>query len=168
MQIEAREEVWPLKQVFRISRGERRETQVVVVTITDGKHAGRGEAVPIKRYHQTTASVLAQIESIKGEKNLDRRHLQNILPAGAARNALDCALWDLEAKISGKRVWELANVPMMPNVETSFTISLDIPEKMEAAAKANSNAPILKLKLDGNDVDLPRVEAVRAAAPAAR
>jgi len=112
--------------------------------------------------------VLAQIESIKGEKNLDRRYLQKILPAGAARNALDCALWDLEAKISGKRVWELTNIPMVTNVETSFTISLDTSEKMGTAAKANATAPLLKLKLGGDDVDLARVEAVREATPAAR
>jgi L-alanine-DL-glutamate epimerase-like enolase superfamily enzyme len=88
-----------------------------------------------------------------------------LLPPGAARNALDCALWDLEAKISGKRAWELANVPMVPEVETSFTISLDTPEKVAEAAAANPNAPILKLKLGGDDLDLARVQAVRATAP---
>jgi L-alanine-DL-glutamate epimerase-like enolase superfamily enzyme len=138
------------------------------VTVTDGRRSGRGEAVPIKRYSQSVASVLAQIESIKGERNLDRHRLQELLPAGAARNALDCALWDLEAKISGKHVWELANVPMVPEVETSFTISLDTPALMATAAKASAATPILKLKLGGDDVDLARVEAVREAAPAAR
>jgi L-alanine-DL-glutamate epimerase-like enolase superfamily enzyme len=138
------------------------------VTVTDGQRSGRGEAVPIKRYSQSVASVLAQIESIKGERNLNRHRLHELLPAGAARNALDCALWDLEAKISGKHVWELANVPMVPEVETSFTISLDTPALMAAAAKASAAAPILKLKLGGDDVDLARVEAVRKAAPAAR
>jgi len=168
MQIEAREEIWPLKQLFRISRGSRTEARVVVVTVTDGQHTGRGEGVPIARYNQSVASVLEQIESIKREKSLDRHRIQQLLPAGAARNALDCALWDLEAKISGKRAWELANVLMVPKVETSFTISLDTPEKMAAAAKTNPSAPILKLKLGGDDVDLARVEAVREAAPAAR
>jgi len=168
VQIEAREEIWPLKQLFRISRGSRTEARVVVVTVTDGQHTGRGEGVPIARYNQSVASVLEQIESIKREKSLDRHRIQQLLPAGAARNALDCALWDLEAKISGKRAWELANVLMVPKVETSFTISLDTPEKMAAAAKANPSAPILKLKLGGDDVDLARVEAVREAAPAAR
>jgi len=166
--IEAKEEIWPLKNVFRISRGERSETRVVFVTINDGKNIGRGECVPIRRYNQSTASVLDQISSIKAEKHLDRHRLQELLPAGAARNALDCALWDLEAKILGKHVWELANIPMIPKVETSFTISLDTPEKMAAAAKTNATAPILKLKLGGDDVDLARVEAVREAAPAAR
>jgi L-alanine-DL-glutamate epimerase-like enolase superfamily enzyme len=166
--IEVKEEVWPLKETFRISRGSRTEARVVVVTVSDGEHIGRGEGVPIRRYSQTTDSVLAQIESIRSAKNLDRRRIQELLPAGAARNAFDCALWDLEAKISGKRVWELANISMIPKVETSFTISLDTPAAMSAAAKANANAPILKLKLGGDDVDLARVEAARVAAPAAR
>src|ERR1700738_5351189 len=161
MQIEAREEIWPLKGVFRIPRGSRTETQVVVVTVSDGQHTGRGEAVPIKRYDQTVGSVLAQIETIKREKSLDRQSIQQVLPAGAARNALDCALWDLEAKVSGKRVWELANIPMIPEVETSFTISLDTAAAMAGAGKGNASAPILKLKLAGDDVDLARVEAVR-------
>ena len=166
--IEAREEVWPLKEVFRISRGSRTEAQVVVVTVNDGKHVGRGEGVPIKRYNQSTASLLEQIESLKSDKNLDRNKLEDLLPLGAARDALDCALWDLEAKRSGKRVWELANIPIVEQVETSFTISLDTPEKMAAGAKAAAALPILKLKLGGNDLDLPRVEAVREAAPNTR
>src|SRR5438132_1900338 len=166
--IEACEEIWPLKKVFRISRGSRSEAQVVVVTVAKDDHIGRGEGVPIKRYEQSVESVLAQIESIKVEKNLDRQRLQQLLPAGAARNALDCALWDLEAKVSGKRVWELANIPIIHAVETSFTISLDTPAVMAAAARANANAPILKLKLGGDNLDLPRVKAVRENAPAAR
>src|SRR5882724_818558 len=166
--VEAREEVWPLREPFRISRGSRTEAQVIIVTVRTGAHTGRGERVPIARYNQTTDSVLAQIESIKAEKSLDRYVLQKLLPAGAARNGFDCALWDLEAKVSGKRVWELANVPIVPEVETSFTISLDMPEKMATAAKAAARSPILKLKLGGDSSDLARVEAVREAAPAAR
>jgi L-Ala-D/L-Glu epimerase len=138
------------------------------VSVTDGQHTGRGEAVPIARYNESVASVLAQIDSVKRERNLDRQQIQKRLPAGAARNALDCALWDLEAKISGKRAWELAKIPIAPEVETSLTISLDAPAAMAAAAKANANAPILKLKLGGDDVDLARVEDVRGAAPKAR
>jgi L-alanine-DL-glutamate epimerase-like enolase superfamily enzyme len=115
---------------------------------------------------------------------LDRQQIQKLLPAGVARNALDCALWDLEAKVSGKRVWELANIPVVPEVETSFTISLDTPAAMAAVARANEAAfvprprdytvprnagySILKLKLGGDDLDLARVKAVREAAPAAR
>jgi L-alanine-DL-glutamate epimerase-like enolase superfamily enzyme len=94
----------------------------VVLTVSDGEHIGRGECVPVARYNQGTDSVLAQIESIQGDKNLSRQSLQDLLPAGAARNALDSALWDLEAKISSKRAWELANIPIVPEVETSFTI----------------------------------------------
>src|SRR5213594_2212725 len=165
--IEAREEVWPLREPFRISRGSRTEAQVILVTVGDDEHVGRGEGVPIKRYGQSAKSVLAQIESIKAEKKLDRQRLQQLLPAGAARNALDCALWDLEAKTSGKRVWELANVPIVPEVETSFTISLDTTEKMAAAAAVAAELPILKLKLQGDDLDLARVKGVRESAPAA-
>ena len=164
--IDAHEQSWPLDKPFRISRGTRTEARVVVVTVSDGEHIGRGEGVPIKRYNQSPASVLAQIESIKRGQSLDRQQLQKLLPAGAARNALDCALWDLEAKISGKRAWELAKIPLAHEVETSFTISLDTPAAMAAAAK--TNAPILKLKLGGDDLDLARVEAVRGAAPGAR
>jgi L-Ala-D/L-Glu epimerase / N-acetyl-D-glutamate racemase len=166
--IEAEKEIWPLKEPFRISRGSRTEAQVVVVKVSDGAHTGRGECVPIARYNQSTDSVLAQIESIKAEKGFDRYILQTLLPAGAARNALDCALWDLEAKISGKRVWELANIPIVDQVETSFTISLDTSEKMGAAAKASATSPILKLKLGGDSLDLARIEAVREVAPNAR
>jgi len=166
--IEAREETWPLKETFRISRGSRTETQVVVAAVIAGEHTGCGEAAPIRRYNQTSASVLAQIESIKREVNLNRRTLQSLLPPGAARNAIDCALWDLEAKRSGKRVWELANVATVSEVETSFTISLNTPDKMSLAAKSHSTAPILKLKLGGDDLDLARVEAVHHAARNAR
>ena len=142
------------------------EARIVVATVSDGEHMGRGEGVPLARYGQSCASVLAQIESLKTEGNLDRQQIQKLLPPGAARNALDCALWDLEAKISGKHVPELANIPIVPEVETSFTISLDTPEKMAAAAMANSNMPILKLKLGGDEADLARVEAVHAAVSA--
>ena len=166
--LDAQEQSWPLDKPFRISRGARTEARVVVVTVTDGQHIGRGEAVPIRRYKQSTASVLAQIQSIKSIQHLDRQQIQKLVPAGAARNALDCAFWDLEAKLSGKRAWELANIPLAHEVKTSFTISLDTPAAMAAAAKVHATAPILKLKLGGDDPDLARVKAVREAAPAAR
>ena len=177
LKIEAREEIFPLNHPFRISRGSRTEAQVMVVTVSDGEHLGRGEGVPIARYNQTVDSVLAQINSIANVAALDRHKLPELLQAGAARNALDCALWDLEAKRCGKRVWELANIPIADEVETSFTISLDTPEKMAAAAQGYSKsfrehdgAPgPLKLKLyGGDDVDLARVEAVHEIAPEAR
>jgi len=161
------EQVWPLDKPFRIARGVRIEARVILVTVSDGQHIGRAEAVPSKRYGETVASAVAQLEQIfsNGER-IDRRRVQQLLPAGAARNALDCALWDLEAKISGKRAWELANIEVADAVQTALTISLDTPERMAAAAKGN--APILKLKLGGDDLDLPRVEAVRQKAPDAR
>ena len=142
--------------------------QMVVATMSDGEHVGRGECVPIKRYNQSAASVLSQVESLPDIDDLDRDKLQQLLPPGAARNALDCALWDLEAKRSGKRVWELANIPIVEQIATSVTISLDTPERMAGAASASSGLPILKLKLGGDEPDLERVEAVPAAAPKAR
>jgi L-alanine-DL-glutamate epimerase-like enolase superfamily enzyme len=161
------EQSWPLDQPFRTARGASTDARVVVVTVTDGQHTGRGEAAPISRYGQTPASTVAQLEQIF-PKCVDRQQTQELLPAGAARNALDCALWDLEAKSSGKRVWELAKIPIIDSVVTAFTISLDGPEQMAAAAGASKDAPFLKLKLRGDSLDLPRVEAVRQAAPAAR
>jgi L-alanine-DL-glutamate epimerase-like enolase superfamily enzyme len=169
--INAQEEVWPLKQVFRISRGSRTEARVVVVTVGDGEHIGRGECMPLARYNQSTTSVLAQVESINSVPDLNRDKLQQLLPPGAARNALDCALWDLEAKISCKRVWELADIPIVEGVETSFTISLDTPEKMAACVRQLPGSDLprpLKLKLGGDNLDLQRVKAVREAAPVAR
>ena len=161
------EQSWPLDKPFRTARGASTDARVVVVTVSDGQHTGRGEAVPISRYGQTPASTVAQLEQIF-PKCVDRQQIQELLPANAARNALDCALWDLEAKSSGKRVWDLANIQIVDAVETAFTISLDAPEKMAAAARASKDAPFLKLKLGGDSLDLPRVEAVRGAAPAAR
>jgi L-alanine-DL-glutamate epimerase-like enolase superfamily enzyme len=168
LKIEASEEIFPLNHAFRISRGSRTEACVVTVRVSDGQYTGRGEGVPIVRYNQSTDSVLAQINSIASVGDLDRDRLPELLPAGAARNAVDCALWDLEAKRSGKRVWEQANIPIADQVETSFTISLDTPARMADAAAAAVDLPILKLKLCGDDGDLARVEAVRGAAPKAR
>jgi L-alanine-DL-glutamate epimerase-like enolase superfamily enzyme len=168
LKIEAKEEIFPLNRPFRISRGSRTEACVITVTVSDGQYTGRGEGVPIARYNQSADSVLAQIESIRVIDDLDRDKLQQLLPPGAARNAVDCALWDLEAKRSGKRAWELANISIADQVETSFTISLDTPARMADAAAAALDLPILKLKLSGDDSDLARVEAVRAAAPNSR
>jgi L-alanine-DL-glutamate epimerase-like enolase superfamily enzyme len=168
LKIEAREEVFPLNHPFRISRGSRTEACVVIVSMSDGQHIGRGEGVPIARYHQSADSVMAQINSTSSIADLDRGKLADLFPAGAARNALDCALWDLEAKRSGKRASELTKIPIADQVETSFTISLDTPARMADAAATALDLPILKLKLGGDDADVARVEAVRAAAPNAR
>jgi L-alanine-DL-glutamate epimerase-like enolase superfamily enzyme len=163
------EEVWPLHQPFRISRGIRTEARVIVVSATDGKFIGRGEAVPSRRYRETIGSVIAQLEPVfsTAKSGIDRARVQTLLSAGAARNAFDCALWDLEAKRSGKRVWELEKIPVTTEVATAFTISLDSPEKMAANVKAHAAAPILKLKLAGDDLDLARVQSVRQNAPTA-
>src|SRR6266403_2135550 len=167
-ELRVNEQSWPLDKPFRIARGTSTEARVIVVTVSNGQQTGRGEAVPISRYGQNIASTVALLEQISARDAFDRQEIQKLLPAGAARNALDCALWDLEAKMSGKRAWELAKIPFVHEVETSFTISLDTPAAMAAAAKANATAPILKLKLGGDDLDLARVEAARGAAPVAR
>src|SRR5439155_9845588 len=167
LEFKVNKQVWPLDKPFRIARGTRTEARVIVVTVNDGQHIGRAEAVPSKRYGETVASVVAQLEQIfSNEQKIDRQRVQHLMPAGAARNALDCALWDLEAKCSGKRVWELAKIHVSDAVQTALTISLDTPAKMAAVAKGN--APVLKLKLGGDDLDLSRVEAVRHETPAAR
>jgi L-Ala-D/L-Glu epimerase / N-acetyl-D-glutamate racemase len=168
LKIEAREEIFPLNHPFRISRGSRTEACVITVNLIEGQYTGRGEGVPIARYNQSADSVLAQINSIASIVALNRDKVPQLLPPGAARNALDCALWDLEAKRSAKRAWELANIPIANQVETAFTISLDTPVRMGEAAAAAADLPILKLKLGGDDRDVARVEAVRAAAPNAR
>jgi len=168
LKIEATEDIFPLNHPFRISRGSRTEASVITVSISDGQYTGRGEGVPIARYNQSTDSVMAEINSIPNvaASNLDK--LRELLPPGATRNALDCALWDLEAKRSGQRAWELANIPVVDQVETSFTISLDTPPRMADATRTALNLPILKLKLCGDDYDAARVKAVRAATPNVR
>jgi L-alanine-DL-glutamate epimerase-like enolase superfamily enzyme len=162
------EQVWPLQKPFRISRGLRTEAHVIVVTVSDDEHTGRAEAVPIKRYGENVPSATAQLEQFRSNGGLDREQIQDLLPPGAARNALDCALWDWEAKAAGVRAWNLANIRVTDAAETAFTISLDTPQNMAAAVDANGETPMLKLKLGGDDLDLSRVEAVRKAAPAAR
>src|ERR1700682_6104515 len=147
LELKVAEQSWPLDKPFRIARGISTEARVVVVTVSDGQHTGRGEAVPISRYNQNAASVISQLEKIdiKRAEGGDRQQIKKLLPAGSARNALDCALWDLEAKISGKRVWELANIQIVDAVQTALTIGLDSPEKMGAAGEARKSAPVLKL-----------------------
>ncbi len=162
MELEIRAECWPVRGAFAISRGSRTEAQVIVATLREGAHEGRGECVPYARYGESVESVHAQIEGLGAQiaSGLGRDGLQEALPAGAARNALDCAFWDLEAKRAAKRVWELAGLSEPEAVTTAFTLSLDTPEKMNAAARDNAARPLLKLKLAGPD-DLDRVRAVR-------
>jgi L-alanine-DL-glutamate epimerase-like enolase superfamily enzyme len=164
-----REERWPLASAFVISRGAKTEARVVVVELRDGDHLGRGESVPYARYGETVEGVLAEIEAFRDavECDLDREALQGALPPGAARNALDCALWDLEAKRAGARAWTLAGYGRLDPVKTCFTLSLAAPDAMAAAARAAAGRPMLKLKIGGAD-DLACVAAVRAAAPKTR
>ena len=169
LRLSARLERWPLAAAFVISRGSKSEAEVVVAEIADGDYRGRGEAVPYGRYGETTAGVVAQIESVRAqiEAGASRIELQALLPAGAARNALDCALWDLEAKRAGARAWTLAGLARLDPVKTCYTISLGPPDDMAQAARANARRPMLKLKIGSAD-DVVAVEAVRGAAPKAR
>ena len=151
---------------FTITRGSRTHANVLVTTLTDGDHIGRGECVPYARYGETMESVQEQIQEISPllKGGLSRQALQEAMPAGAARNAVDCALWDLEAKQSGKSAAEIAGIPPLSPVTTAYTISVDTPEIMaEKTAKA-AHRPLLKVKLGGAGDD-ERIEAVRKAAP---
>ncbi len=163
--IEVTRDVFRLAQVFTISRGSRTEAKVLTVRVTRGGVTGWGECVPYARYDETLESVEAQIRSLP--EGIDRAALQEALPAGAARNAVDCALWDLEAKQAGCRVWELAGLSAPKPEVTAYTLSLDAPEAMQAQAAKHAHRPLLKIKL-GTPDDMPRLEAVRAGAPDAR
>ena len=171
-------ESWPIDGSFAISRGSKTSADVVTVTITDESNngeriTGRGECVPYARYGETMESVIAQIKtqqaliSSTAKSSELRVSLQSMLPSGAARNAVDCALWDLEARQTGSRVWQLAGIETPAAVVTAYTLSLDTPENMHAAAMKYSSRPLLKLKLAGEG-DIERVAAVRDGAPDSR
>lgn len=162
MRIEIKADVFRLAQVFTISRGSRTEAKVLTVRVSDGGVTGWGECVPYARYGETLESVTAQIEQLSGA--LTRQELYDLLPAGAARNALDCALWDLEAKKTGTPAWQLAGLASLKPQITAYTLSLDTPENMRAQAAKHAFRPLLKIKL-GTPDDMPRLEAVRAGAP---
>lgn len=166
LSLSVRSERWPVAGSFTIARGSRTEVDVVVAELTDGNHTGRGECVPYRRYGETRDKVIAAIEGQRGAlaAGLDRTALQTVMAPGAARNALDCAFWDLEAKRAARPVHVLAGLPAPGAVTTALTISLGTPEVMaEAAAKAAARA-LLKVKL-GGDGDPERIAAVRRAAP---
>ncbi len=162
-------ESWPIRGSFTISRGAKREAQVVVASISEGAQSGRGECVPYGRYGETVASVLAQIEALKPqiEAGMTRGQLQEACAAGAARNAMDCALWDLEAKQCGTPVWQLAGLAAPGPCVTAYTLSLDTPAAMGAAAASAAQFPLLKLKL-GTEAVIECVRAVHAASPQAK
>jgi len=166
--VSAEAQTWPLAQAFAISRGIKTEAHVVVVTLIQDGAVGRGECVPYARYGESVESVLAEVDRVADtlRAGADRSEIQEMLAPGAARNAIDCALWDLEAKRSGAPVWRLAGLEKSPvALTTAYTISLGSPEEMARSAAANAHRPLMKLKLTGAG-DLERVAAVREAAPA--
>jgi L-alanine-DL-glutamate epimerase-like enolase superfamily enzyme len=159
---------WPIAGTFSISRGAKTEAEVVVAALSDGAARGRGECVPYARYGESADGVVAAIESLRARlaQGLDRVALQGALPAGAARNALDCAFWDLEAKRAGRPVHALAGLPPPRPLVTAFTISFAAPEVMANAAAKAAARKLLKIKLGGPG-DGERLAAVRRAAPKA-
>lgn len=167
--LRVKRESWPIRGSFTIARGSKTRAEVVTAELYAGEHRGQGECVPYARYGESCDSVMEQILGLRDDlaNGLDRAGLQQRLPPGAARNALDCAFWDLAAKQAGRRAWTLAGIPAMAPQVTAYTLSLDSPEKMRQAALANAWRPLLKLKLSGAG-DLERVAAVRAGAPGAR
>lgn len=165
MKISVTADIFKLAEVFTISRGSRTEAKVLTVRVQDGDHQGWGECVPYARYGETLDSVTDEIMGLPSD--VTRQALYDLLPAGAARNAVDCALWDLLAKRSGKRVWELAGLPAPGPEITAYTLSLADPAQMQAQAAKHAHRPLLKIKL-GTPDDMPRLEAVRAGAPNAK
>jgi len=160
-------ERWPIAGSFTISRGAKTEAAVVVAELGDGRHRGRGECTPYARYNESVDSVIGQIEAMRPllARGLDRAALQRAMPPGAARNALDCAFWDLEAKRTGQPAYALAGLAALKPVVTALTISLAPPGDMAAAAAKAAQRALLKVKL-GAPGDAERIAAVRAAAPA--
>ncbi len=157
---------FPLREPFAISRGVKTAAEVLTVTIASDGLTGRAECVPYARYGESMASVEDQMQQVSAAcgDHLDAEELQEMLPAGAARNGLDCALWDMRAKKEGRRAWEIAGIPAPEFTPTCQTVGLASPETMAAKATPYRDWPMLKLKLDGEDV-LERVAAVHAAAP---
>ncbi|KNY24276.1 N-acetyl-D-Glu racemase DgcA [Methylobacterium sp. ARG-1] len=162
-------ERFPIAGAFTISRGTRTEIAVVVATLTDANGVGRGECVPYTRYGESVESVVALIEGQADAigAGIEREELATRMQAGAARNALDSALFDLEAKLLGRRAWEIAGLAAPAPAVTAYTLSLGTPESMGEAARAASHRPLLKVKLGGAG-DPERIAAVRAGAPQAR
>jgi L-Ala-D/L-Glu epimerase len=160
---------WPIAGSFTIARGSKTSADVIVVTLTDGKHTGQGEAVPYARYDETMAASIASLESLRGEieTGLSRQQVLATSLPFAARNALDCALWDLEAKQARKTVAALIGMAPLHPMVTAYTLSLDSPDAMAQAARLAAHRPLLKLKL-GAENDAERLRKIRTAAPNAR
>jgi L-alanine-DL-glutamate epimerase-like enolase superfamily enzyme len=166
LQLHCAVETWPIAGTFAISRGSKHEAQVVVATITDGRVSGRGECVPYARYGETVDSVLDALR--RCGPITDRQRLRQAMPTGAARNAVDCALWDFEAKASGRTAAHVAGLATPGPLLTCYTLSLANPTEMAEKARAARHLPLLKLKLGGGPDDAVRMAAVRAARPDAR
>lgn len=164
--LHAQHERFALNRPFRISRGVRTEANVITVTLAQGDAIGRGEAVPYTRYGETVEGALAAIKNVRAavEAGADRTALLDLLAPGAARNAIDCALWDLEARLTGRDVAFMLGAPALAPIESALTLAIDTPEAMARAAAALANAPLIKLKVDADD-PAARIRAVRAAAP---
>ncbi|MDA8585134.1 dipeptide epimerase [Rhodobacteraceae bacterium] len=162
MKIKAVLESFRLAETFTIARGSKDVAEVVTVRVKASGVTGWGECVPYARYGETGESVVGEVASMPAP--IDRVSLIEALPAGAARNAIDCALWDLEAKTAGKRVWELAGLALPGPQITAYTLSLDTPQNMGQAAAKHGHRPLLKIKL-GGEGDMARLEAVRQGAP---
>lgn len=162
--LEARHDRFALSRPFRIARGVKTAADVVTVTVREGEMAGRGEGVPYPRYGESIESALVAIEAARAlvEAGAEREELLAAMSAGAARNAVDCALWDLEARLSGTAV---GGEPLRPIV-SALTIGIDTPEAMAETARAAGGAPLLKVKVDADD-PAARIRAVRAAVPEA-
>ena len=162
-------ESWPIAGKFTISRGSKTTADVVTVTLTENGVTGRGECVPYARYKETVDGVMAALEAARPaiEAGLTRADVARHIEPRAARNALDCALWDLEAKLTGKPVWQLAHLPEPQTLITAYTLSLDTPQAMGAAAAKAAHRPLLKLKL-GAEGDAERLAAIRANTPNSR
>lgn len=169
MKLTISDDAFAIRGGFTISRGTRTHAHVVMVQLEDGAHSGRGECTPYARYDESIESVIAEIEAIRPqlEAGLTRKALQTLLPAGAARNAVDCALWDLEAKRTATPAFKLAQVPAPQPMETAYTISLGTPDAMAKAAYEHRDRPLLKIKL-GGEGDEERMRAVCAHAGDAR
>jgi L-alanine-DL-glutamate epimerase-like enolase superfamily enzyme len=169
MDLKILREDWRVDGVFAIARGAQTVANLVVVELRSGGRLGHGECEPQDHYGESVESVVAQIEGIRDAlaAGLTRDELQSRLPPGAARNAVDCAMWDLEAKLAGRSAWELAGLEPR-TVVTDYSLSLDTPEEMHRRALRYRDWPFLKIKLGGGPVDIERVTAVRDAAPRAR
>lgn len=164
-----RSEVFPLSTPFRISRGTKTAAEVVTVTIVQDGQAGRGECVPYPRYGETVEGTVAAIEAVRDalQHGADRAEMLRLMPAGAARNAVDCALWDLEMRLAGSDVATTLGLGKLHPIATAMTVGLDTPERMTEAARALAGVPLIKVKVDRND-PVAQLRAVREAAPLPR